>query len=158
MTSQSGLNLLSNYCNMLLDLSSSHDPMMAAISGDAQARLKGSRYVERLEKSRNAMEWSSTGRDGLSNLYGCLLEKAPTKPRPASAAVLHAACSHRREAIQHLTHDRIGTARQNRFGSTPPSSCARLSTRCHGVPGRVLTMRLTNSVLSGGHHAVQQKG
>ena len=72
---QSGLNLLNSYRQMLLDLSKSTDPLIAAIYADAQTRLREPRHLEQLIKSLDAIDWFSAQRDGLGDLYEGLLEK-----------------------------------------------------------------------------------
>ncbi len=72
---QSGLNLLNAYRQMLLDLSKSKDPLIAAIYADAQTRLREPRHLEQLIKSLDAIDWFSAQRDGLGDLYEGLLEK-----------------------------------------------------------------------------------
>ncbi len=71
----SGLNLLNGYRQMLLDLSQSKDPLIAAIYADAQTRLREPRHLEQLIKSLDAIDWFSAQRDGLGDLYEGLLEK-----------------------------------------------------------------------------------
>jgi type I restriction enzyme M protein len=75
LTHQSGLNLLTHYRQMLLDLSLSHDPMIAAIYADAQTRLKEPRHLEQMVKSLDTLDWFSAREDGLGDLYEGLLEK-----------------------------------------------------------------------------------
>jgi len=72
---QSGLDLLNSYRQMLLDLSQSSDPLIAAIYADAQTRLREPRHLEQLIKSLDAIDWFSAQRDGLGDLYEGLLEK-----------------------------------------------------------------------------------
>ncbi|MEJ1336975.1 MAG: N-6 DNA methylase [Candidatus Sedimenticola sp. (ex Thyasira tokunagai)] len=72
---QSGLNLLNAYRQMLLDLSKSKDPLIAAIYADAQTRLREPRHLEQLIKSLDAIDWFSAQKDGLGDLYEGLLEK-----------------------------------------------------------------------------------
>ncbi len=71
----SGLNLLNHYRQMLLDLSKSEDPLIAAIYADAQTRLREPRHLEQLIKSLDGIDWFSAQRDGLGDLYEGLLEK-----------------------------------------------------------------------------------
>src|SRR5512139_1340535 len=75
LTSLSGLNLLTHYRQMLLDLSLSHDPMIAAIYADAQTRLKEPRHLETLVKALDGLDWFSAREDGLGDLYEGLLQK-----------------------------------------------------------------------------------
>ncbi|MGO4416442.1 N-6 DNA methylase [Cupriavidus sp. KB_39] len=75
LASKSGLNLLTYYKNMLLQLSQSSDPLIAAIYADAQTRLKEPRHLEQLIKSLDGIDWFSAKQDGLGDLYEGLLEK-----------------------------------------------------------------------------------
>lgn len=72
---KSGTNLLNFYKQMLLDLSTSADPLIAAIYADAQTRLREPRHLEQLVKSIDGIDWFSAKRDGLGDLYEGLLEK-----------------------------------------------------------------------------------
>lgn len=72
---KSGTNLLNFYKQLLLDLSKSTDPLIAAIYADAQTRLREPRHLEQLVKSIDAIDWFSAARDGLGDLYEGLLEK-----------------------------------------------------------------------------------
>ena len=72
---RSGIKLLNAYRQMLLDLSKSDDPLIAAIYADAQTRLREPRHLEQLIKSLDGIDWFSARRDGLGDLYEGLLEK-----------------------------------------------------------------------------------
>ena len=71
----SGRNLLDHYRDMLLQLSRSDDPLIAAIYADAQTSLKEPRHLEQLIKSLDGIDWFSAAKDGLGDLYEGLLEK-----------------------------------------------------------------------------------
>lgn len=75
LANKSGLNLLSHYRQMLLDLGKNTDPLIAAIYADAQTRLKEPRHLEQLIKSLDGIDWFSARQDGLGDLYEGLLEK-----------------------------------------------------------------------------------
>lgn len=75
LSAKSGINLLNYYRQMLLDLGKNSDPLIAAIYGDAQTRLKEPRHLEQLIKSLDGIDWFSARRDGLGDLYEGLLEK-----------------------------------------------------------------------------------
>lgn len=72
---KSGLNLLNDYRQILLDLSKSEDHLIAAIYADAQTRLREPRHLEQLIKSLDGIDWFSAQKDGLGDLYEGLLEK-----------------------------------------------------------------------------------
>lgn len=72
---KSGLNLLNDYKQLLLDLSQSSDPLISAIYVDAQTRLREPRHLEQLIKSLDGIDWFSIAKDGLGDLYEGLLEK-----------------------------------------------------------------------------------
>ncbi|MCG8426469.1 MAG: type I restriction-modification system subunit M [Chromatiales bacterium] len=75
LTGKSGLTLLNDYKQMLLDLSQSDDRLIAAIYADAQTSLREPRHLEQLIKSLDAIDWFSAQKDGLGDLYEGLLEK-----------------------------------------------------------------------------------
>lgn len=75
LTGKSGLTLLNEYKQMLLDLSQSDDRLIAAIYADAQTSLREPRHLEQLIKSLDAIDWFSAQKDGLGDLYEGLLEK-----------------------------------------------------------------------------------
>ena len=107
---QSGTNLLNAYRQMLLDLSQSRDPLIAAIYADAQTRLREPRHLEQLIKSLDAIDWFSARRDGLGDLYEGLLEKnaSETKsgagqyftPRPLIDSIIRCVKPRAGETIQ----------------------------------------------------------
>ncbi len=72
---KSGLTLLNEYKQLLLDLSQSDDQLIAAIYADAQTSLREPRHLEQLIKSLDAIDWFSAQKDGLGDLYEGLLEK-----------------------------------------------------------------------------------
>lgn len=72
---KSGISLLNDYKQMLLDLSQSEDPLIAAIYVDAQTRLREPRHLEQLIKTLDGIDWFSAQKDGLGDLYEGLLEK-----------------------------------------------------------------------------------
>ena len=106
----SGLNLLNYYREMLLKLSRSTDPLLAAIYADAQTRLKEARHLEQLIKSIDGIDWFSAQRDGLGDLYEGLLEKnaSETKsgagqyftPRPLIDCIVALIAPHAGETVQ----------------------------------------------------------
>lgn len=75
LTSQSGLVLLNDYKQILLDLSKSTDSLIAAIYTDAQTRLREPRHLEQMVKTLDGIDWFSARADGLGDLYEGLLEK-----------------------------------------------------------------------------------
>lgn len=75
LTSQSGLPLLNDYKQILLDLSKSRDSLIAAIYADAQTRLREPRHLEQMITTLDAIDWFSARADGLGDLYEGLLEK-----------------------------------------------------------------------------------
>lgn len=75
LSGMSGVVLLNHYRAVLLGLSQSPDPLIAAIYADAQTRLKEPRHLEQLIRSLDAIDWFSAARDGLGDLYEGLLEK-----------------------------------------------------------------------------------
>ncbi len=72
---KSGLNLLNDYKQILLDLSRSTDSLIAAIYADAQTRLREPRHLEQLIRTLDGLDWFSMLDDGLGDLYEGLLEK-----------------------------------------------------------------------------------
>ncbi len=72
---KSGLVLLNDYRQLLLDLSKSTDPLISAIYVDATTRLREPRHLEQLVKSIDGIDWFSIEEDGLGELYEGLLEK-----------------------------------------------------------------------------------
>lgn len=96
---KSGLVLLNDYRQLLLDLSKSHDPLIAAIYVDATTRLREPRHLEQLVKSIDGIDWFSIKEDGLGDLYEGLLEKNANEtksgagqyftPRPLIDSIVH---------------------------------------------------------------------
>jgi len=72
---KSGLNLLNDYKQILLDLSKSTDSLIAAIYADAQTRMREPRHLEQLIRTLDGIDWFSAQKDGLGDLYEGLLEK-----------------------------------------------------------------------------------
>jgi len=72
---QSGHDLYFHYRQMLLQLSQSRDPMIAAIYADAQTRIKEPRHLETLVRALDGLDWFSAREDGLGDLYEGLLQK-----------------------------------------------------------------------------------
>ena len=60
---------------MLLDLSQSTDPLIAAVYADAQTRMREPRHLEQLIRNLSQIDWFSATKDGLGDLYEGLLEK-----------------------------------------------------------------------------------
>ncbi|MEB6379739.1 type I restriction-modification system subunit M [Leclercia adecarboxylata] len=84
LSSKSGLNLLNDYKQILLKLSTGKDaegnlvhgdPLITAIYADAQTRLREPRHLEQLIRSLDQIDWFSAQKDGLGDLYEGLLEK-----------------------------------------------------------------------------------
>lgn len=75
LSEKSGLNLLNDYKQILLDLSKSTDTLIAAIYADAQTRMREPRHLEQLIKTLDGIDWFSAQKDGLGDLYEGLLEK-----------------------------------------------------------------------------------
>ena len=84
LNSKSGLNLLNDYKQILLKLSTGKDaegklvhadPLITAIYADAQTRLRDPRHLEQLIRSLDQIDWFSAQKDGLGDLYEGLLEK-----------------------------------------------------------------------------------
>lgn len=84
LNSKSGLNLLYDYKQILLKLSTGKDaegklvhadPLITAIYADAQTRLREPRHLEQLIRSLDQIDWFSAQKDGLGDLYEGLLEK-----------------------------------------------------------------------------------
>lgn len=84
LNSKSGLNLLNDYKQILLKLSTGKDaegklvhadPLITAIYADAQTRLREPRHLEQLICSLDQIDWFSAQKDGLGDLYEGLLEK-----------------------------------------------------------------------------------
>ncbi|WP_375364184.1 N-6 DNA methylase [Klebsiella grimontii] len=84
LNSKSGLNLLNDYKQILLKLSTGKDaegklvhadPLITAIYADAQTRLREPRHLEQLIRSLDQIDWFSAQKDGLGDLYEGLLEK-----------------------------------------------------------------------------------
>lgn len=80
----SGINLLNTYKRILLGLATGKDadnktihsdPMISAIYADAQTRLREPRHLEQMIKTLNQIDWFSTDKDDLGDLYEGLLEK-----------------------------------------------------------------------------------
>lgn len=91
---KSGINLMNDYRQMLLTLSTGKrtvadasdpgktkeeyvhsDPLITAIYADAQTRLREPRHLEQLIKSLDQIDWFDAQKDGLGNLYEGLLQK-----------------------------------------------------------------------------------
>ncbi len=72
---KSGMTQYNHYRQMLVDLGRSHDPLLAAIYGDASTRLKEPRHLAQLVSSIDQIDWFSAREDGLGDLYEGLLEK-----------------------------------------------------------------------------------
>ena len=95
---KSGINLLNEYKNILLALSTGKrleiiksdkpavadktvevtvhsDPLVSAIYADAQTRLREPRHLEQMIKTLDQIDWFSVQQDGLGDLYEGLLEK-----------------------------------------------------------------------------------
>ena len=84
LNSKSGLNLLNDYKQILLKLSTGKDaegklvhadPLITAIYADAQTRLREPRHLEQLIRSLDQIDWFSAQKDGLGDLYEGMLEK-----------------------------------------------------------------------------------
>jgi type I restriction enzyme M protein len=94
LSNKDGINLLNDYKNILLALSSGKrreidpedpgktiektvvtDPLILAIYADAQTRLREPRHLKQLIKSLDSIDWFSAQKDGLGDLYEGLLEK-----------------------------------------------------------------------------------
>lgn len=75
LSGKSGSELLDYYRQMLLDLGTNKDRVIAAIYADAQTRLKEPHHLEHLIKSLDGIDWFSAREDGLGDLYEGLLEK-----------------------------------------------------------------------------------
>lgn len=84
LNSKSGLNLLNDYKQIMLKLSTGKDaegklvhadPLITAIYADAQTRLREPRHLEQLIRSLDQIDWFSAQKDGLGDLYEGLLEK-----------------------------------------------------------------------------------
>lgn len=84
LNSKSGLNLLNDYKQILLKLSTGKDaegklvhadPLITAIYADAQTRLREPRHLKQLIRSLDQIDWFSAQKDGLGDLYEGLLEK-----------------------------------------------------------------------------------
>jgi len=90
LNSKSGLNLLNDYKQILLKLSTGKDaegnlvhadPLITAIYADAQTRLREPRHLEQLIRSLDQIDWFSVQKDGLGDLYEGLLEKNATETK-----------------------------------------------------------------------------
>ncbi|POZ16499.1 SAM-dependent methyltransferase [Lelliottia aquatilis] len=90
LNSKSGLNLLNDYKQILLKLSTGKDaegnlvhadPLITAIYADAQTRLREPRHLEQLIRSLDLIDWFSVQKDGLGDLYEGLLEKNATETK-----------------------------------------------------------------------------
>ena len=84
LNAKSGINLLNDYKQILLKLSTGKDaegnlvhadPLITAIYADAQTRLREPRHLEQLIRSLDQIDWFSVQKDGLGDLYEGLLEK-----------------------------------------------------------------------------------
>ncbi|WDD98487.1 N-6 DNA methylase [Thalassomonas actiniarum] len=94
LSEKDGLNLLNDYKNILLALSTGKrretdpddpektiekvvvtDPLILAIYADAQTRLREPRHLKQLIESLDSIDWFSAQKDGLGDLYEGLLEK-----------------------------------------------------------------------------------
>ncbi|MCL1126656.1 class I SAM-dependent DNA methyltransferase [Shewanella surugensis] len=99
LSDKDGINLLNDYKNILLALSSGKrreidlnqldksdpsktiektivtDPLILAIYADAQTRLREPCHLKQLIKSLDSIDWFSAQKDGLGDLYEGLLEK-----------------------------------------------------------------------------------
>ncbi len=75
LNTKSGIILLDDYKQILLDLSKSNDKLISAIYVDAQTRLREPRHLEQLVKSIDGIDWFNIQEDGLGDLYEGLLEK-----------------------------------------------------------------------------------
>lgn len=110
LSSKSGLNLLNHYKQMLLDLSQSTDPLIAAIYVDAQTSLREPKHLEQLVKSLDSIDWFSIQEDGLGDLYEGLLEKNANEtksgagqyftPRPLIDSIINCVKPQEGEVIQ----------------------------------------------------------
>lgn len=109
-TAKSGVVLHQYYKKLLLQLSQSHDPLVAAIYADAQTALKEPRHLEQLVKSLDGLDWFSARQDGLGDLYEGLLQKNATEtksgagqyftPRPLIDAIVRCIQPQLGEVIQ----------------------------------------------------------
>ena len=107
---KSGLILLNEYKQMLLNLSQSNDPLIAAVYAEAQTRLREPRHLEQLIKNLGNIDWFSATKDGLGDLYDGLLEKNANEtksgagqyftPRPLIDAMVECLQPQLREIIQ----------------------------------------------------------
>jgi type I restriction enzyme M protein len=95
---------------MLLKLSQSTDPLIAAIYSDARTNLDEPKHLEQLVKSLDGIDWFSAKRDGLGDLYEGLLQKNAGEvksgagqyftPRPLIDSIVHLIKPKHGETIQ----------------------------------------------------------
>ncbi len=79
---KSGVDLLNDYKEILLDLSKSSDSLLQAIYADAQTRIREPKHLEQLVKALNDIEdWFDEESDGFGDLYEGLLQKNATETK-----------------------------------------------------------------------------
>lgn len=79
---KSGVDLLNDYKEILLDLSKSSTPLLQAIYADAQTRIREPKHLEQLVKAFNDIDdWFDDDSDGFGDLYEGLLQKNATETK-----------------------------------------------------------------------------
>ncbi|WP_045407323.1 N-6 DNA methylase [Vibrio jasicida] len=79
---KSGVDLLNDYKEILLDLSKSSEPLLQAIYADAQTRIREPKHLEQLVKAFNEIDdWFDDESDGFGDLYEGLLQKNATETK-----------------------------------------------------------------------------
>lgn len=71
----SGIAQRDKYRQILLDLSKSNDRLIAAIYNNAKTSIDEPKHLEQLIKTLDGIDWFSSTKDGLGDLYEGLLEK-----------------------------------------------------------------------------------
>lgn len=77
----SGMALINTYRQLLLDLSQSDDRLISAIYNEATTSIREPKHLEQLIKTLDGIDWFSTAKDGLGDLYEGLLEKNATETK-----------------------------------------------------------------------------
>lgn len=77
----SGMALINTYRQLLLDLSQSDDRLISAIYNEAGTSIREPKHLEQLIKTLDGIDWFSTAKDGLGDLYEGLLEKNATETK-----------------------------------------------------------------------------
>lgn len=77
----SGMALINTYRQLLLDLSQSNDRLISAIYNEATTSIREPKHLEQLIKTLDGIDWFSTAKDGLGDLYEGLLEKNATETK-----------------------------------------------------------------------------